>query len=211
MFSALYTAGRETINIHSLLHLAEGVRNLGPLWTHFCFPFESYNGNLLKLFHGTQNVDLQIVSAVAILQSLPCLKLKLIPGSIEEEFFNSLMNPSHVQKEQIIEKDIAALGSAFVKKLNLEALNVLGRYFGYTPLLDSVPCFKQVRICGTVYHSLSSSESRLGTVIPYSMMKTAFTIVVIYRLDKLISIFSTNCVCPVQNLALLRNPGVDPE
>ena len=96
----------------------------------------------MKLFHGTQNVDLQIVSAVAISQSLPSLKLKLIPGSIEEEFFNSLMNPSHVRKEQVIEKDIAALGSAFVKKLNLEEVNALGRYFGYTPLSDSVPCFK---------------------------------------------------------------------
>ena len=66
MFSALYSEGKETINVHSLLHLADGVRNLGPLWTHSCFPFESYNGNLLKLFHGTQNVELQIVSAVAI-------------------------------------------------------------------------------------------------------------------------------------------------
>ena len=66
MFSALYSEGKETINVHSLLHLADDVRNLGPLWTHSCFPFESYNGNLLKLFHGTQNVQLQIVSAVAI-------------------------------------------------------------------------------------------------------------------------------------------------
>ena len=86
MFSALYSAGKETINIHSLLHLADDVRNLGPLWTHSCFPFESYNGNLLKLFHGTQNVALQIVSC-AIMQSLPSLKLKLIVGSVEEEFF----------------------------------------------------------------------------------------------------------------------------
>ena len=98
--------------ISSLLHLADDVRNLGPLWTHSCFPFESYNGNLLKHFHGTQNVELQIVSAVAITQSLPSLKLKLIPGSIEEEFFNSLMNPFHVSKEQVIEKNIAALGSS---------------------------------------------------------------------------------------------------
>ena len=65
MFSALYSEGKETINVHSLLHLADDVRNLGPLWIHSCFPFESYNGNLLKLFHGTQNVELQIVSAVA--------------------------------------------------------------------------------------------------------------------------------------------------
>ena len=32
MFSALYrTEGKETINVHSLLHLADDIRNLGPL------------------------------------------------------------------------------------------------------------------------------------------------------------------------------------
>ena len=79
MFSALYSKGKETINIHSLLHLADDVRNLGPLWTHSCFLFESYNGNLLKLFHRTQNVELQIVSAVAIMQSLPTISAWLWP------------------------------------------------------------------------------------------------------------------------------------
>ena len=56
MLSAMYPAGKETINIHSLLHLPDDKRNLGPLWTHYCFLFESYNSTLLKLFHGTQNV-----------------------------------------------------------------------------------------------------------------------------------------------------------
>ena len=31
------------------------VENWGPLWAHSCFPFESVNGDLLKLFHGTRN------------------------------------------------------------------------------------------------------------------------------------------------------------
>jgi len=49
-----------TINIHNLLHLPTVVRNLGPLWAHSCFPFESANGELLKLFHGSQVVDKQV-------------------------------------------------------------------------------------------------------------------------------------------------------
>lgn len=56
MLSAMYPEGKETINIRLLLHLADDIRNLGPLWTHSCFPFESYNSTLLKLFHRTQNV-----------------------------------------------------------------------------------------------------------------------------------------------------------
>ena len=80
---------KELFNVHSLLHLADGIKNLGPLWTHSCFPTESYNGNLLKIFHRTQNVALQIISALAISQSLPNLKSELIPGSVEEEFLYS--------------------------------------------------------------------------------------------------------------------------
>ena len=47
-------------NVHNLLHLSECVRNLGPLWAHSCFPFENTNGDLLKLFHGSQGVEKQV-------------------------------------------------------------------------------------------------------------------------------------------------------
>ena len=49
-----------TINIHSLLHIPDIVKNLGPLWAHSCFPFEAANGELLKLFHGSQSVEKQV-------------------------------------------------------------------------------------------------------------------------------------------------------
>ena len=49
-----------TMNIHSLLHLPQCVRNLGPLWAHSCFPFENANGELLKLFHGSQGIEKQV-------------------------------------------------------------------------------------------------------------------------------------------------------
>ena len=49
-----------TINIHNLLHLPDIVKRLGPLWAHSCFPFENANGELLKLFHGSQAVEKQV-------------------------------------------------------------------------------------------------------------------------------------------------------
>ena len=49
-----------TANVHGLLHLSDTVRRLGPLWAHSCFPFEAANGLILKLFHGTQNVEKQV-------------------------------------------------------------------------------------------------------------------------------------------------------
>jgi len=61
----------QTFNVHQLLHLAEVVRDLGPLWSNSCFPFEDYNGDLWESFHGTKNVDGQIVTAVSGIQKLP--------------------------------------------------------------------------------------------------------------------------------------------
>ena len=49
-----------TINVHSLLHLVEDVRSLGPLWSHSCFGFENMNGVLKALFHGSQQVNKQV-------------------------------------------------------------------------------------------------------------------------------------------------------
>ena len=47
-------------NIHGLLHLPDVVTKLGPLWAHSCFPFESANGEILKMFHGSQGVEKQV-------------------------------------------------------------------------------------------------------------------------------------------------------
>lgn len=76
---SLYGDRYHTLNIHQLLHLPDCVIQLGPLWTHSCFYFETANGDLTKLFQGTQNVDIQILSSVNILQHLPSL-LSAAPG-----------------------------------------------------------------------------------------------------------------------------------
>ena len=52
-------------NLHQLLHLHDTVEQLGPLWVYSCFSFESMNGNLIKLFHGTQNPVIQIANTVS--------------------------------------------------------------------------------------------------------------------------------------------------
>ena len=54
----LYGKKHMTYNVHQLLHAVDTVHNWGPLWPNSTFAFESYNGNLLKMFHGTQGVPL---------------------------------------------------------------------------------------------------------------------------------------------------------
>ena len=46
-----------TASLHSLMHLPDSVCHEGPLWSH---SFESANGDLLKLFHGSQGIDKQV-------------------------------------------------------------------------------------------------------------------------------------------------------
>ena len=36
------------------------VRDLGPLWAQSCFFFEDMNGQLLRLIHGSQNIEEQV-------------------------------------------------------------------------------------------------------------------------------------------------------
>ena len=56
-------------NVHGLLHLPQSVCDLGPLWSHSCFPFENANGEILKFFHGSQSLQKQVAIANNILAS----------------------------------------------------------------------------------------------------------------------------------------------
>ena len=49
MMAPLYGERYLTINVHSLLHLPQTVRELGPSWSTSCFVFESANGDLLNV------------------------------------------------------------------------------------------------------------------------------------------------------------------
>lgn len=55
-----------TYNVHQLLHLQSDVENLGPLWTHSCFFFEDLNGDFRDFFHGTQNINGQVVTSCTV-------------------------------------------------------------------------------------------------------------------------------------------------
>ncbi|KAM7289592.1 uncharacterized protein ISCGN_029721, partial [Ixodes scapularis] len=68
--ATLYKDQAMTFNIHQLLHLAEAARQMGPLWGHSAFVFESGNGRLVKLVTGANAVPSQIVERVLMAQQL---------------------------------------------------------------------------------------------------------------------------------------------
>ena len=99
----LHAARYETYNVHCLLYLTEKVIDLGPLWTHFCFCFEDFNGELRGLFHGTQRIEEQIVLAISVQQKISELVSLLENGSIPQEFYEHLSRKRHLinKKEKL--------------------------------------------------------------------------------------------------------------
>ena len=59
--SAFFSDDRHmSMNVQNLLHINASVHNQGPLWANSAFEFEDANGELTALFHGTQNIDMQV-------------------------------------------------------------------------------------------------------------------------------------------------------
>jgi hypothetical protein len=69
----LYGREQLTFNMHSLLHLADCVRDWGPLHAISTFGFESENGILKSMIHGTNQTTVEICSTVEIVNSLHIL------------------------------------------------------------------------------------------------------------------------------------------
>ncbi|KAK3920363.1 Halomucin [Frankliniella fusca] len=72
-FQELYGLRYLGLNVHQLLHLVDCVRSLGPAFVYSCFFYESVNGQLARLVHGTRHSALQICSSISVLMNLPSM------------------------------------------------------------------------------------------------------------------------------------------
>ena len=159
-FSLLYDTCYMTLNVNQLVHLADSVRSLGPLYTHSCFSFEDKNGILLKMIRGTQNIDNQIITGVSFLQKLPEFKQKTITkGSELEKLYNSIEHPCSLSRGLEITEFIFVLGAIKLKILSEVEEAALCRYFGYDPMLRGyVQTFKRLEYYQYLIYSTSYSR-----------------------------------------------------
>ncbi|KAK3919799.1 B-cell linker protein [Frankliniella fusca] len=70
----LYGQASYVYNVHQLLHLPLYVKRWGPLWATSAFMFESYNGTIAELIHGTKNRGKELVNLVKISHGLQILR-----------------------------------------------------------------------------------------------------------------------------------------
>lgn len=157
MFSSLYGERYLTLNMHSLIHLPQCVEDLGPLWVYSCFPFEDANGTLLELFHGTQNVEMQIISSINIVQNMPKL-ISSVTGSKHREFVERLQHNSRPCKAAPgSTAGYVPIGSGCKVTLTQDIYSKLVSEISFPPA--SVFSYKRVSLSGSVL--CSSMYSRV--------------------------------------------------
>lgn len=155
MLPSLYGERFMTLNAHSLLHLPQTVKELGPLWCNSCFAFEGANGELLKLFHGTQAIDLQIANAVHIYQLLPTLVNSIKKSSIAYNFVNSLSRFSLEEPDGCADGEHVFLGKKYQQNIPLSVEVKLAQACGCRIEDLSISFYKRAKLNGVVFHSLA--------------------------------------------------------
>ncbi|KAF4525461.1 hypothetical protein B566_EDAN004873, partial [Ephemera danica] len=109
-YEDLYGLKFMSANLHALLHLADCVRKLGPLWVTSCFPFEDLNGKMTRLVHGTRSAEQQINNSFATLQNLPQLLNEIDDGSEQSKFIASIKYNQKFRVAEEIDYCTSALG-----------------------------------------------------------------------------------------------------
>ena len=161
----------------------DNVRDLGPLYTHTCFSFEDKNGFILKLIHGTQFIDNQIPSAVALTQKLPELKEKCVPWGSEIDLLYQDLTRSRKSKFRTeILPNIYVVSATYQLCLSVDEMNALEKFLGSSCPTDRLWAFNRLEvtatssmICGLAYKRM---RKRNCAVVKYAGDKTwAFAMV----------------------------------
>lgn len=122
--------------VHLLKHIAESVRQLGPLWCQSAFAFERNNGCLLKLVRGTTDVLLQASTKYTLSKALVQNKKK--PNAQNKILLG--------KKVKAIEKVLLVHNTETCKTLNFSNI--------------SMAVYLRIRLGKTVYTSLSYTRPK---------------------------------------------------
>ncbi|KAE8738450.1 hypothetical protein FOCC_FOCC016073 [Frankliniella occidentalis] len=95
-FQKLYGEKYMSIVIHLLQHLVFIVTNLGPIGAVSCFPFESMNGKLLKMVHGTRYVHSQVANCAFLFMRFHEKVNPLPPGDVKQ-YCESKLHPTSLR------------------------------------------------------------------------------------------------------------------
>lgn len=205
-FEHLYGKKHMVNNVHQLLHLAECVRQFGPLWTTSCFPFEDLNGKLKRLVHGSNSAHLQIFTSVSKFLTLATLKSeKLVPGRPAHSFCENL-NYSHGRMKRHRLMESVYIAGKYETLLELprdisdifQRSNIHGiRYYRYKKLLK-----EKMMFTATEYTRARRTNSAYALYIGQQDSKKIGKIRCFIRVTDCHC--PRMCFCPAQDYAIVR-------
>lgn len=151
----LYGQRYQTYNLHNLLHLTRSVDLLGPLWAQSAFWYEDYNGDYKHLFHGTQHVNLQIVSNVIIQQRIPEIARNLKPDAVEYNLYKKMTLKFHNQVANLgdfISPGINTVGK-HISFCNIDEKEKKFVSYYLSVTISKLLIFKRICFHGIIIHS----------------------------------------------------------
>lgn len=156
--SSLYGVRMMTYNVHQMLHLADSVRQLGPLWAHSAFVFESGNGRMVSSIHAANGAPLQILERLAVAQEVELLMQQVDFSQPVEAVCNAMLQPRHVQQISV-DQGATMLGQAkHVSSLSASEADAL-RSVGLNEQFKVGEFFRFV-LNGTVFTSEAYSREK---------------------------------------------------
>ncbi|XP_028418505.1 uncharacterized protein LOC114543898 [Dendronephthya gigantea] len=123
-FQQLYGEIHMTYNIHQLNHLTQTVIDWGPLSIYSTYVFEGFNLVLMRLFHGTQAVPMQIANSFLLYRALDALSDVSLENDGESalSFFMEaqLKGTVLLKKAKRLRNGVVALGASYCRPFTIE-------------------------------------------------------------------------------------------
>lgn len=214
MLGRLYHPRYELINVHSLLHLPELVRDLGPLYCYSLFGFEGLNGNLLKLVHGTQQAQMQIVNSVSVMQKLPEMAYSCLKEGTEAHDLYCSLSQNSSENERSANRffllgSCYRIGPQWKKRLNAAQKSALERLAGDNPLFENdIDVFGRLLKGNEIFHSLEYKRTtkRNNYCVSYlqNSGKLKFGLIDFFLTLKICHCVRESCDCTQPSYAILR-------
>lgn len=152
-FQMLYGTSSMTFNVHSLLHLPKSVLKWGPLWTHSCFPFESSNGKVKRLLHGSKGIALQAMHKLMLLKALPLFGHMYNISNRVNRKCNDMLR---LHENPFAPEGIKLLGAAHVVQFTESESNAFIEN-GYH-VNETAECYTRIKKNGFTFHTVGYSR-----------------------------------------------------
>ena len=150
--SSIYGENEQSYNIHLLLHMADAVRNWGPLWAQSCFMYEDSLGKLKKLHHGTKGIPQQILSTYL---NRSTLEMLISENTLSNQrvvlFIDKMMRRRNLTQKAIYADECILFGAANeINLLRVEEL-AIQKIAKYTSKFPKVYLYKRVMHKENIY------------------------------------------------------------